>query len=175
MKGNSVFWSAILVLCAGCGGGQQPAHSPDDLEEPKTEEAKAEKPKADEGGDEAKKDEGDEGKKDEGKGAVKEPEFKDDMSVNDAINAVPQGTPRVNVDQETLGKPLMDEGLYKPCKFSPAQHFTVKVAVWEGKAVGIDVIPTPKSDKVATCVKAQVKGITWKDKVKSLNTVEYQF
>lgn len=175
MKGNIVFWSAILLLGAGCGGSQEPAHTPDDVDEPKTEQPKAEAPKTDEGGDEAKKEDGDEPKGDEGKAPAKEPEFKDDMSVDEAINAVPQGTPRVNVDQETLGKPLMEEGLYKPCKLSPAQHFKVKVAIWEGKAVGVDVIPTPKNDKVVSCVKTQIKGITWKDKVKSLNTVEYQF
>ncbi len=97
------------------------------------------------------------------------------MSVEEAITAVPQGTTRENVDQEELGKPLMNEDLYKPCKIAPSNHFKVRIAVWEGKAVGMDVTATPKNPKLEDCVKEQIKTVTWKQKVKSLNTVEYQF
>lgn len=168
---------AALVAClavsvAACGGNQPPAESP----EPAAEEPKPE-PKP-EPSEEPKAEEPAEGKgegKGEDKAAAPEPTFKEGGSVDEAINAVPQGTPRVNVEQEALAKPLMDENLYKPCKMSPNQHFKLKVAIWDGKAVGIDLSATPKNDKVVACIKQQINGITWKDKVKSVNTVEYQF
>ena len=95
------------------------------------------------------------------------------MSVNDAINAVPQGSARVHVDPDALGKPLMDASVYKPCKLRPAQHFKIRVAVWNGKAVGVDVTAKPKNTKLEECIKEQIRGLDWKDKVPSLNTVEY--
>jgi hypothetical protein len=51
----------------------------------------------------------------------------------------------------------------------------LKVAVWNGKAVGIDVTTTPKNQKLTDCLTAKIKEIDWPDKVKSLNTVEFQF
>lgn len=175
MRGHRALWIAVAALAFGCGGSQTPAESPepsDDVEQSSAAERKDEVEQASEG--EKGDDEG------EGKGEAQgekkagaEPEFKDGMSVDEAINAVPQGTERLNVDQEALGKPLMDANLYKPCKLAPSQHLKIRVAIWEGKAVGIDVTPTPKNDKAASCVKEQIKTVTWKDKVKSLNTIDY--
>jgi hypothetical protein len=34
---------------------------------------------------------------------------------------------------------------------------------------------TPKSEKLADCIKAKIREVTWEKKVKSLNTIEYQF
>lgn len=105
---------------------------------------------------------------------VAEPQFTDGMSVEQAIKAVPQGAERANIDQETLGKPLQDFAVYEPCKPGTA-HVKMKIAVWDGKAVGLDVTSTPKNDKLVSCVKDRLKGLTWQAKVKSLNTVEYSF
>jgi hypothetical protein len=107
--------------------------------------------------------------------SVAEPEFREGMSVEEAINAVPQGTERENIDQETLARPLMDANLYAPCKPAANAHFKLKVAVWGGRAVGIDVEAKPKNDKLASCVKEQVSQLEWRDKVKSLNTVEFSY
>jgi hypothetical protein len=103
---------------------------------------------------------------------VLEPTFTPDMSVEDAIKAIPQSAERVNVDQETLSKPLQDESLYAPCK-AGANHFTLRVAVWRGKAVAIDLTTMPKNPKLAACLKARLRELTWPVKVPSLNTVEY--
>jgi hypothetical protein len=105
---------------------------------------------------------------------VPTPKFKENGSVLDAINAVPQGTPRVNIDQEDLGRPLNNPDLYEPCKPGSA-HFKAKVAVWDGKAVGLDLTTTPKNAKFAACIAERIRSIAWPDKVKSLNTVEYTF
>lgn len=104
-----------------------------------------------------------------------EPDFKDGMSVNDAINAVPQGYPRVNIDQEDLNAPLMDPEFYKSCKPAHTQHFTIKFAVWEGRAVGMDIKSTPANKALEQCLHGLLAAFTWKDKVKSLNISEVQF
>ena len=103
-----------------------------------------------------------------------EPVFADNMSVDEAIRAVPPGAERRNIDQETLGKPLQDLSIYESCKPGSAR-FKVRVAVWNGKAVGIDLTVTPKNEKLADCIKGKIREVTWEKKVKSLNTIEYQF
>jgi hypothetical protein len=108
------------------------------------------------------------------KPAAPEPQFTEGMSVADAIKAVPVGAERANIDQETLSKPIQDFAIYEPCK-PGAAHIKMKIAVWDGKAVGLDVTSTPKNDKLVACIKEQLKNITWKAHVKSLNTVEYSF
>ncbi|HEV8547729.1 MAG TPA: hypothetical protein VGQ57_01855 [Polyangiaceae bacterium] len=108
------------------------------------------------------------------KADVPAPSFKENGSVLEAINAVPQGTPRLNIDQEDLGKPLGNVELYESCK-PGSSHFKAKVAVWDGKAVGLDLTTTPKNQKFADCVAGKIRGITWKDQVKSLNIVEYSY
>jgi hypothetical protein len=99
--------------------------------------------------------------------------FTDGMSVAEAVKAVPQGMERANIDQETLSKPIQDFALYEPCKPGSAR-LTLKIAVWDGKAVGIDVTSSPKNDKLVACVKERIKGLKWQAHVKSLNTVDYQ-
>jgi hypothetical protein len=167
-RGTQRFGSLFVLLFAcACGGSEPPAEAPDPEETPVADEPDPPKDEP--------KDEPEDEPKDEPKPEATEPEFKDGMSVEEAINAVPQGVPRVNVEQGELGKPLMDVKLYEPCKLKPTQHFKVKVAVWEGRAVGIDVSSQPSNPKVDECVKEQIKNVTWKSKVKSLNTVEYGF
>jgi hypothetical protein len=160
-------FSALGLFLLACAGSEPPAQAPDAeaaappvevtpppaaaepaAEAPPKEEPKPEKP------------------------AVPEPQFTDGMSVAEAIKAVPQGAERANIDNETLGKPLQDFAVYEPCKPGPTK-VKMKIAIWDGKAVGIDVTTTPKNDKLAACVKDRIKGLTWQAKVKSLNTVEY--
>jgi hypothetical protein len=104
-----------------------------------------------------------------------DPEFRAGMSVNEAINAVPTGTERVNLDQEALEAPIVRAELYEPCKLTPSQHFKVRVAIWDGRAVGLDIETTPKNDKFAACLREQIESVRWQAKAKSLNTVEYAY
>jgi hypothetical protein len=94
------------------------------------------------------------------------------MTVEEAIKAVPQGTERVNVDQETLSKPLEDGAVFESCK-AGSTHFKMRIAVWRGKAVAVDLSTTPKSPKLTACLKDKILGLSWPAKVPSLNTVEY--
>jgi hypothetical protein len=101
-----------------------------------------------------------------------EPTFPDGASVDQAVAAVPKGAPRANLDADRLAEPLQQESVYEPCKVG-SQHFKVRVAVWAGKAVGVDV--TTPNKKLAVCVDKQVRALTWPDKLHSLNTVEFSF
>ena len=64
--------------------------------------------------------------------------------------------------------------MFDSCNVGSAK-FKVRVAVWNGKAVGIDLETTPKNAALADCLKARVRELTWPDQVRSLNTVEFQF
>jgi hypothetical protein len=175
MRGQrSPYFALVLLLaaCGGstllaaCGGSTPPAEDPSSAEPTSNTVTPPPAPTSDE--DTPKADAESKPKKEE----VTEPTFTDDMTVEQAIKAIPQGTERVNVDQETLSKPLQEESLYAPCK-AGSTHFTFKIAVWRGKAVAIDMTTSPKSPKLAECLKTQIRAITWPAKVPSLNTVEY--
>lgn len=101
--------------------------------------------------------------------SVAEPTFKEGGSVNDAVNAIPQGFERVTIEQEALDLPLLNPEFYKPCKLSPSQHFEIKYAVWDGRAVGLDIKTTPNNKNAETCLRSLVSKNVWRDKVKSLN------
>jgi hypothetical protein len=160
-------FAALALSGAACGGGKPPAEDPSasttpvmpekQVAPPPTEDAE---PKPDAESAPPKKEE------------VPEPNFTQDMSVEEAIKAIPAASERLNVDQETLSKPLTEESLYEPCK-PGSTHFKLRIAVWRGKAVAIDLTTTPKSPKLAECLKGRIREITWPAKVPSLNIVEY--
>jgi hypothetical protein len=162
-----VFLASVLLFA--CGGSQPPAESAEG--ETTAEAPESEPPPAP--SDEAKPEDEKPAEKPPAAEAP-EPQFTENMSVADAMKAVPQGAERKNIEQEALAKPLQDPALLEACKVGSA-HFKVKVAVWNGKAVGIDLSTTPKNQKLADCLTTKIKEITWPDKVKSLNTVEFQF
>jgi hypothetical protein len=176
MRGTSTWiLSFAAALAIACGGSTPPPEeaepasdvSPDDVEQTASTATSARSSDEPDRLDETSE------QKPSAKSAGPEPVFKEGGSVNEAIQAVPQGADRVNLDQETLGKPLQDVALYEPCK-PGAARIKLKVAVWDGRAVGIDLATTPKNPKLEECLKQQIRGISWPDKVRSLNTVEYQ-
>ncbi|HEX6276079.1 MAG TPA: hypothetical protein VFZ53_23725 [Polyangiaceae bacterium] len=167
MRENALGFAALCSLLAlRCGGGTPPPEEPANAAPPAETVSEAPKPEPEPADAEPPKE--------KPAADVPEPEFKENGSVEEAIKAVPQGTPRLNVETEALSKPLMDGKVYEPCKLGAAK-FKVRVAVWNGKAVGIDLTTTPNNPKLAECLKGRIREITWDDKVKSLNTVEYQF
>ena len=97
------------------------------------------------------------------------------MSVNDAINAIPQGFERITIEQEALDQPLLDHEVYKPCKLAASQHFEIKFAIWDGRAVGLDIKTMPANKTVENCLRDLVKKNVWRDKVHSLNISTVQF
>jgi hypothetical protein len=163
--GKVAVFSVLGCLLVACGGSEPTPQVPD-AETPVAEAPPAPLPPAEP--------EAEAPKEEPTPAPVAEPQFTDGMSVEEAIKAVPQGAERANIDQETLGKPLQDFALYEPCKPGAAK-VKMRIAVWNGKAVGLDVSATPKNDQLVACIKDRLKGLTWQAKVKSLNTVEYSF
>jgi hypothetical protein len=164
------WWMALCVSTTlGCGGANQAPEAPD-AEDETTGEAPSEN-ESPETSDQTKT--GD-GEKTEPAAPAAEPAFTPDMSVEQAQAAVPVGTERQNIEQEALGRPLQEPGVFDSCKVGTAK-FKVRVAIWNGKAVGVDLETTPKNPALAECLKARVRELTWPDKVRSLNTVEFSF
>jgi hypothetical protein len=103
----------------------------------------------------------------------KKPEFKEGMGVEEAISAVPSDYEYVGLDQDVLAKPLTQLETYQECKVKPSDKFKVRIAVWDGKVVGANVTSTNKV--LAQCIDGVVRRLEYKDKVESINTVEYTF
>jgi hypothetical protein len=144
MRGTRTFVVTVLALSAVACAHTAPAAEPDAETEAMAEDEAPPAPAAEEpdaSGDAPKK-EG--AKKEEPKDAPPpDPTFTPDMTVDQAIAAVPSGIERMNIEQDALGQPLQQPGVFDACKPGSA-HFKVKVAIWNGK-------------------------------VRSLNTVEFQF
>jgi hypothetical protein len=173
MKKDRLFFQALLVLAAGttmaCASTQKEPAGPEAAEsDPEPWAAIA--PKDDAAAKPAPSSEGEASEV-----ATNEPEFRPGMTVTEATNAVPSSAERLNIEQERLAEPLMEPKLYEPCSLQGHHHFSVKVAVWDGKAVGLDVTTKPQDEKLATCLRQQIEGVEWEDKAKSLNTVEYSY
>jgi hypothetical protein len=100
------------------------------------------------------------------------PEFRDGMSVEEAIRAVPTHYDYIGIDQDALERPLKDPEAFKPCRGAETHRFAIRVAVWDGKAVGIDVEAPPA---LRQCITEQIKKMEWRDKVQSINTIRYSF
>lgn len=160
-------WTALTMsMLVGCasGSGGQPAESPAPEESSPTEVAPADVPAEEEGSD-----------SESAPTEAVEPAFTPGMSVLEATNAVPSSAERLNIEQERLAEPLMKPELYEPCGLAQHKRFQLKVAVWDGRAVGLDVTTKPKDEKLEACLRQQIGTIEWPDKAKSLNTVEYSF
>jgi len=101
-------------------------------------------------------------------------EFPPHASVEQAIKAVPQGAPRLNMSNDILQTPLLDLKRYDKCKVPRTTKVSMTVAVYDGAAVGVDVTTKPKNGKIEECLDGVVRGMTW-DKVPSLNQVTVNF
>jgi hypothetical protein len=101
-------------------------------------------------------------------------EFPPHASVEQAIKAIPQGQPRMNMADDALRAPLLDLKRYDKCKVPRSTKVTMTVAVYDGAAVGADVSSKPKNAKIEECVDEVVRGMSW-SKVPSLNTVNVSF
>jgi hypothetical protein len=101
-------------------------------------------------------------------------EFPPHATVDQAMKAIPQGTPRTNMSDDALRAPLLDLKRYDTCKVPRSTKVTMTVAVYDGAAVGADISSKPKNAKIEECVDSVVRGMTW-SKVPSLNTVNASF
>jgi hypothetical protein len=63
-------------------------------------------------------------------------------------------------DAELAG-PLRDGSFLDACGVPTSTQVTVKVAIRNGRAVGITVYPVPPSAPIAGCIERHVKGLQW--------------
>lgn len=175
---------SILLVSAwflGCGGSAPPeAKEPHPLEEERTFMDQAEGEPERRGPTRADlREQEEERKRKEREAKEKQqapkPEFTENMSVDEAIKAVPPETERYNLDQETIAEPLRDMKVYEPCKPKPNESVNIRVAIWEGRAVGVDVDTKPANPKLAECIKGRIRELRWRDSVPSLETIEFGF
>lgn len=68
-------------------------------------------------------------------------------------------------DAELAG-PMRDGTFLDTCGVPTSMHVTVKVAIRQGRAVGISVYPTPPSQEIAGCVERHVRGLQWRSNAK---------
>ena len=101
-------------------------------------------------------------------------EFPPHATVEQAITAIPQGMPRLNMSNDLLQAPLLDLKRYDKCKVPRSTKVSMNVAVYDGVAVGVTVTTKPKSAKLEECLDTIVRGMTW-DKVPSLNQATVSF
>jgi hypothetical protein len=161
---------AVVVLALGCGGEQkQPAVPPP----PPPQGEEASDPDWDTGDAPPVQDsDAPPEPEPQPEAEPKEPEFKPGMTVNEAISAVPSHYEYVGIEQEVLAKPLQNLDTFKDCKLTQNDHFKVKLAIWDGRVVGADVNAQPAKKE---CIDRVARTIEYKEKVKSINTVELSF
>ncbi|HEY3234728.1 MAG TPA: hypothetical protein VGJ84_08420, partial [Polyangiaceae bacterium] len=112
---NSIGLFALLL--AGCGGSAPPPKEPGEAHLADSE-TDVDQPELAQGGKNQRAGHDKSGASGE-KGAAAQPKFTEDMTVSQAIDAVPPGSARVNIDPETLAIPLQNPALYEPCKLPP--------------------------------------------------------
>ena len=177
---RSLFGFGILLAAVACGGNTREARSADDEDDSGKKShddpswydngSEASSPPSTASDSSSSSSSSSKKKKiQQSDSSVAEPTFKEGGSVNDAVNAIPQGYERVNIEQEALDMPLLNPDFYKPCKLGAAQHFEIRFAVWEGRAVGLDIKTTPNNKNAESCLRGLVSKNVWRDKVKSLN------
>ena len=165
-----------FVCFPGCGAQPKQVEDPNPLGLD-ADDVVAEDDTSDSDSDERKQDESADATPAEpvdGKPLGGDPEFTENMSVNDAIKAVPPNADRLEMEQDRLAEPLMEAEVYEPCKLGNG-HFKARVAVWNGRAVGVDIETSPQNPQLARCIDTQIRELKWADKVRSLNTVEYSY
>lgn len=178
---RSILGFGILLMAVACGGSTREARSADDedvsgkkshddpswYDNGSSEESGSSSPSSDSPSSSSSSSKKKKSKQSDS--SVAEPTFKAGGSVNDAVNAIPQGYERVTIEQEALDMPLLNPEFYKPCKLGASQRFEIKFAVWDGHAVGLDIKTTPNNKNAETCLRDLVGKNVWRDKVKSLN------
>jgi hypothetical protein len=162
MRTGIAVWALVSVVCAACGSSAPEPREPEVFAPPPVSQPKpAAAAEAEPATEEAKVE-------------VPQPKFAPHGSVDDAINAVPQGSPRLNMSDESMQRPLMDPKQYQKCKVTRATRVSLRVAVYDGVAVGLDLTTKPKNAKMEKCLDDLVRAMTW-EKVPSLNTVTFNF
>ena len=75
-----------------------------------------------------------------------------------------KGGPDLNDGQ--LGAPMRNASFISGCGAPESMKVTVRVAVQNGRAVGVSVYPNPPNPAVASCVDRHVRALGWPSNAK---------
>jgi hypothetical protein len=66
-----------------------------------------------------------------------------------------------DLTDQQLGGPMRNGTFLDACGVPSSTHVTVKVAIRDGRAVGVSVYMTPADGQAAGCVDRRVRGLAW--------------
>jgi hypothetical protein len=171
-----LFFAGVLGVAAACGG--EAANTPPSTPPPAPAAAATAEPPSTPSQPEAEKPEPAAAVTAEppppAPSAAPKVEFPPHASVDQAMNAVPRGLPRMNMSTDVMQGPLLDLKRYDKCKVPHSTKVVMSVAIFDGAAVGVDVTTKPKNAKMEACLDGVVRTMSW-DKVPSLNQVTVTF
>jgi hypothetical protein len=84
-----------------------------------------------------------------------------DTGVDAAIKLVPTKIPVGHLSKETLTSPLKDAARFARCAIPPTTRVAIRVAVYNGQAIGVDVRSNPNTPALDFCVDRVVRQTTW--------------
>jgi hypothetical protein len=84
------------------------------------------------------------------------------LSLHDALPiSMGGGKPAADLTDAQLSAPMSNSTFLAGCGAPEDMRIVVKVAVKNGRAVGVSVYPNPPNGAVATCVDRHVRGLSW--------------
>lgn len=102
---------------------------------------------------------------DPGKAAMPTPALKlephPDVGVDAAIKLVPSQIPQGHLSKSSLESPLKDPTRYERCAIPSSTRVAIRVAVYDGQAIGVDVRSNPNTPALDFCVDRIVRQTTW--------------
>jgi hypothetical protein len=84
-----------------------------------------------------------------------------DSGVDAAIKLVPSKIPQGRLSKEILTSPLKDPARFERCAIPPTTRVAIRVAVYNGQAIGVDVRSNPNTPALDFCVDRIVRQTTW--------------
>ena len=82
------------------------------------------------------------------------------------LQLAPGTTNAPDLTDAELGGPMRDGTFLDACDVPSSTHVTVKVAIQNGRAVGISVYAVPPSREIAGCIERHVRGFQWSSNAK---------
>jgi hypothetical protein len=82
------------------------------------------------------------------------------------LNLAPGTNDAPDLSDSELAGPMRDGTFLDTCEVPTSTHVTVKVAIRNGRAVGVSVYPVPPSQEIAGCVQRHVRTIQWPSNAK---------
>ena len=94
--------------------------------------------------------------------------------VDAAIKAVPSTIPVGNMSKRVLEAPLRDRARFEHCRIPYGTHGEIAAVVYNGAALGVDVMTKPNDRALNFCIERAVRQMTWLKEL-AVNKVKVSF